>query len=64
MHEHKTCEHKNLKYCSKCDVVYCEDCKKEWGSCSSSWTYTPYLPYYSDDGSGTYETTATHIHII
>ena len=32
MHEHKTCEHKNIKYCSKCDVVYCEDCKKEWGN--------------------------------
>ena len=29
MHEHKQCKH-NLKYCSICDIVYCEDCKKEW----------------------------------
>ena len=49
MHEHKEeiqkeCEHKNLKHCSKCDVVYCEDCKKEWKQ--SVWSnidvlYTP-----------------------
>jgi len=32
MHEHiepKDCEHE-LQYCKKCDVVYCEKCKKEW----------------------------------
>lgn len=54
MHEHEECEHKNLKHCSKCDVVYCEDCKKEWikqfvtiygssttisNSISPDWTY-------------------------
>jgi len=32
MHEHIQCKHNNLKYCSICDVVYCEDCKKEWKS--------------------------------
>ena len=35
-HEHKECEHKNLKYCAKCDVVYCEDCPKEWSE-RTSW---------------------------
>lgn len=32
MHEHiepKKCKHE-LKYCVKCDEVYCEKCKKEW----------------------------------
>lgn len=29
MHDHKECEHE-LKYCSKCDTVYCEICCKEW----------------------------------
>lgn len=33
-HEHKSCEHK-LVYCSKCDIVYCEHCKKEWGNCGN-----------------------------
>ncbi len=25
------CEHKELKYCNNCDVVFCEVCKREWG---------------------------------
>ena len=29
-HEHKECEHKEIKYCRKCDVVYCFSCTKEW----------------------------------
>lgn len=29
MHEHKECEHE-LKFCSKCNVVYCELCNSEW----------------------------------
>ena len=41
-HEHKTCQHE-LKHCSKCDIVYCEGCSKEWTLFANScWTYTPY----------------------
>ncbi len=33
MHEHSKpvplCEHK-LKYCTVCDTVYCNSCKREW----------------------------------
>jgi hypothetical protein len=29
MHNHEECNHE-LKHCSKCDVVFCEKCKKEW----------------------------------
>lgn len=29
-HEHKECGH-DLRYCNKCDVVYCLSCNKEWG---------------------------------
>ncbi len=43
MHEHNECEH-TLKYCQKCDVVYCTKCKHEWGGHSC---YYPYYPYYS-----------------
>lgn len=32
MHEHKECDHKTLKHCAKCDVVYCSSCKKEWSN--------------------------------
>ena len=46
MHEHNECEHKNLKYCKKCDVVYCEDCKREWGN--TTWTYTSSYPIPCD----------------
>jgi hypothetical protein len=58
MHEHTQytpqCEHNNLKHCKECDVVYCEDCKKEWkqGLENPALTtpYCPfpnYTPYYS-----------------
>lgn len=51
-HNHCHCEHKNLKYCSVCNVVYCCDCKAEWhqDSCTTTWTY-PGLTY---TGGATY----------
>jgi hypothetical protein len=47
-HDHKECEHKNLKYCKKCDVIYCEDCDREWIDNGSiiNWSY----PIYDTDG--------------
>lgn len=30
MHEHIECKHKELTHCTKCDVVYCKECKAEW----------------------------------
>ena len=44
MHEHNECEH-NLKFCPKCDVVYCTKCKREWGGHSCNW-YLSY-PWYT-----------------
>lgn len=38
MHEHiepKKCKHE-LKYCVKCDQVYCEKCKEEWSKQSNT----------------------------
>lgn len=38
MHEHtepKKCKHE-LKYCVKCDTVYCEKCHEEWKKYTSS----------------------------
>lgn len=55
-HEHKECEHTNLNYCSKCDVVYCVDCDREWGSGNlaqatvnvANDSYLPYWWYLTD----------------
>ena len=56
MHTHCTCEHQ-LKYCSHCDIVYCEKCGKEWKVPATNWTYvnplcnggTTTLPYVGDN---------------
>ena len=46
MHNHDKCKHE-LKYCDKCDVVYCEKCKKEWGRDNGiNIPYTPTVPIY------------------
>lgn len=56
-HEHKECEHKNLAYCAKCNVVYCKDCGKEWVErgvgCPSTWTTpnTGWVTINYNDGS-------------
>lgn len=43
MHEHTECSH-DLKFCYKCDVVYCEKCKSEWRK--STYIYTnPVITY-------------------
>ncbi len=41
---HDHCDHE-LKYCGTCDLVYCRECKREWGGHRHYWP-----PYYS----GTY----------
>lgn len=49
---HNCCAHENLAYCKVCDVVYCEDCGREWPSrevCAYpqwSWTTTS-IPFNS-----------------
>ena len=50
MHNHSSCEHQ-LKYCSHCDLVYCEKCGKEWKliTTGSTTITVPYIP-----GTGTY----------
>lgn len=42
---HAHCEH-CLHFCGHCDVVYCCDCKIEWGKCHHTW------PYYFTYGTG------------
>ena len=48
-HEHNNhlCE-THLGLCKRCDVVFCNECGKEWGANS---TYTPY-PTTTIAGSG------------
>lgn len=46
MHEHIYHGHK-FKYCERCDVVYCESCKKEWGGMYQGTTYQWIYPYYT-----------------
>lgn len=41
--EHKECEHINLNYCSKCDVVWCVDCEREWeDTCCNTEAFIPH----------------------
>ena len=50
-HDHE-CEHKRVKFCPKCKVVYCEDCGREWyDQCKLNhyypyyrWTWYPTIP--------------------
>lgn len=53
--EPKACGHKRLKHCPVCEVVYCEDCGKEWGS-GNCWTWLN-----EPCGSGTTTWHYTHI---
>ena len=51
MHEHPECDH-DLEYCSKCDVVYCTKCKREWGGHNHNWyPYTWTGPIWTSDGA-------------
>ena len=56
-HNHCHCEH-NLKYCAKCDVVYCEKCSKEWSSSLTTWTYCN-IPSFTT-GTDTVTYTCSH----
>lgn len=52
-HDHSHCSH-DLKFCEKCNVVYCRKCSQEWGGTQyiytpyytnpNPWTVTPYYP--------------------
>ena len=44
MHEHNECEH-DLKFCKKCNVVYCTKCKREWNDHVPP-IYSSYIPWY------------------
>ncbi len=61
-HLHNECEH-NLKFCKKCNVVYCAKCKKEWNDHVPN--YFQYYPIWSYQTATTgheikYETTCSH----
>lgn len=50
-HNHKhscSCDHKNVKYCSTCQVVHCLDCNQEWTKRNTwNWTVgTTTYPFY------------------
>jgi len=56
MHEHTECEHKELKYCKVCDIVYCK-CDKEWKVENSIVTWT-----HADTGTGTWPPIGTPLY--
>lgn len=41
MHTHNHCAHVIMKYCSTCDLAYCESCGKEWQN--NIYYTTPYI---------------------
>lgn len=48
MHNHSNCcEHSRVRYCKVCQVVYCEDCGKEWRDYSY---WKPTVPYWDTIG--------------
>jgi len=46
MHNCKPCEHKEVRYCSDCGLVFCDECGKEWYA-EQSPNYYPYYPWES-----------------
>jgi hypothetical protein len=51
-HCHSSCIHLSLAYCAVCDVAYCKNCGREWGS---RWRFT-HLPSTWDTGTWTTST--------
>ena len=52
-----------IRYCSHCDMTYCELCKKEWGKKETvyipnpypiypDWRHTPWEPYWTYGTAG------------
>lgn len=46
------CKHGRVKYCPKCRVVHCLDCKQEWAERSYVW-YQPWTYTYTSAVSPT-----------
>jgi len=46
MHNCKSCEHKELRYCPACQKVYCLECGMEWSE-SAAWPYSNTYPMNS-----------------
>lgn len=59
-HEHKECEHPKLKFCKKCNVVECEDCKMEWAALFRC----PSLRQIIPNGTGTGESPRSHYKVM
>jgi hypothetical protein len=59
MHDHRhacECDHERVRYCTRCKIVHCLDCKQEWVSrpVTIYWPYSQYqYPIYSLRGVGT-----------
>jgi hypothetical protein len=50
---HDHCEHQALKYCTRCDLVYCTACAREWGR-TWAWSTAPATwPWGSDATTAT-----------
>ncbi len=49
MHEHVdlSCDHV-LKFCKKCDIVYCEKCRLEWKRVTFDWQYATSADPWAD----------------
>jgi len=58
-HEHAHCEH-CLHACDHCDVAYCCDCNREWGTCRRQhYWYYPYYQIPSGTPATSYPATTT-----
>jgi hypothetical protein len=62
MHEHNICLQHNFKYCTICDIVYCENCKKEWVKKATMYSITYNQPWITDGTVITLDSPVSHTH--
>lgn len=57
-HNHTQCEHKEVKYCQTCSLVYCHSCDKEFVIKLSNFTT---IPWGTSNIGGNYGTGTTNL---
>lgn len=62
LHQHTHCEH-DLKFCEKCDVVFCKKCSQEWKTQPIEWYYPTYPAYYHTAGTLTVSNTGNDVEV-
>ncbi len=57
VHNHRECDHADIEFCKKCQVVYCKDCGMEFKENGISVSWTPFN-YNGSTWTNAYSTTS------